>query len=125
MPCSPACVTSASRSLSTTSGAGYTSLAQLKTLPVAELEVDRSFVMTMDSDPTNALIVGSVVELGHNLGLVSVAEGVETQAAMDTLTGYGCDIAQGYHLSRPLPADAFLPWCLHHDATAEATPAPQ
>jgi diguanylate cyclase (GGDEF)-like protein len=91
-------------------GAGYTSLAQLKTLPVTELKVDRSFVLTMDTDPANALIVRSVVELGHNLGLTAVAEGVETQHVMDTLTEYGCDTAQGYHLSRPMPPQAFLAW---------------
>jgi diguanylate cyclase len=91
-------------------GAGYTSLAQLKTLPVTELKVDRSFVLTMDTDPANALIVRSVVELGHNLGLTAVAEGVETAAAMTTLTEYGCDIAQGYHLCRPVTPEAFLTW---------------
>ena len=64
----------------------------------------------MDTDPANALIVRSVVELGHNLGLTAVAEGVETQHVMDTLAGYGCDTAQGYHLSRPMPPDAFLAW---------------
>jgi diguanylate cyclase len=103
-------------------GAGYTSLAQLKTLPVTELKVDRSFVLTMDTDPANALIVRSVVDLGHNLGLTAVAEGVETQHAMDTLTGYGCDTAQGYHLSRPLTADAFWTWYTQQRTPAATTP---
>ena len=91
-------------------GAGYTSLAQLKTLPVTELKIDRSFVTTMDTDVANALIVRSVVDLGHNLGLTTIAEGVETQASMDTLTGFGCDIVQGYHLARPMAAADFLAW---------------
>jgi diguanylate cyclase len=102
-------------------GAGYTSLAQLKTLPVTELKIDRSFVTTMDTDVANALIVRSVVDLGHNLGLTTIAEGVETQASMDTLTGYGCDIVQGYHLARPLAAADFLTWYEAH--SAERQPA--
>ncbi len=64
----------------------------------------------MTSDPSNRLIVSSVVNLGHNLGLTIVAEGVETEQALRYLAGYGCDVAQGYHLSRPIPADAFNAW---------------
>ena len=92
-------------------GAGYTSLAQLNSMPVTELKVDRSFVMAMDTHPNDALIVRSIVDLGHSLGLTTVAEGVETQQAMTALADYGCDVAQGYLLSRPLPADDFLGWC--------------
>lgn len=103
-------------------GAGYTSLAQLKTLPVTELKVDRSFVTTMDTDVANALIVRSVIELGHNLGLTTVAEGVETAAAMAILAGYGCDVIQGYYLSRPLPPDTFLPWYLARARTGGDAP---
>ena len=91
-------------------GAGYTSLAHLRDLPVTELKVDRSFVGTMDSDTSNDLIVRSVIELGHNLGLSAVAEGVEDAATLTTLSGYSCDVAQGYHLSRPLLAGAFDQW---------------
>lgn len=106
-------------------GAGYTSLAQLRALPVTDLKVDRSFVMTMDRDPGNALIVHSVVELGHNLGLTAIAEGVETQQSMSALADYGCDSAQGYRISRPLPADAFLEWHARWDPSnvAEAVTA--
>jgi EAL domain-containing protein (putative c-di-GMP-specific phosphodiesterase class I) len=104
-------------------GAGYTSLAQLKTLPVTELKVDRSFVLTMDTDPANAVIVRSVVDLGHNLGLTAVAEGVETQHALDTLTNYGCDTAQGYHLSRPLTANAFWTWYTERRTPATTAPS--
>ncbi len=91
-------------------GAGYTSLGQLKNLPVTELKVDRSFVMTMQTDTSNSMIVRSVVELGHNLGLTAVAEGVENTQILNQLAGYTCDVAQGYHLSRPLTADAFDTW---------------
>src|SRR5664280_575451 len=88
-------------------GAGYTSLGQLKDLPVSELKVDRSFVTTMTEDRSNALIVHSVVDLGHNLGLTIVAEGVETAQALTALAGVGCDVAQGYHLGRPMPVDTW------------------
>jgi diguanylate cyclase (GGDEF)-like protein/PAS domain S-box-containing protein len=91
-------------------GAGYTSLGQLKNLPVTELKVDRSFVMSMQTDTSNSMIVRSVVELGHNLGLTAVAEGVENTQILNQLAGYTCDVAQGYHLSRPLTADAFDTW---------------
>jgi len=92
-------------------GAGYTSLGQLKNLPVSELKIDRSFVMTMTEDNSDALIVHSVVDLGHNLGLTIVAEGVETEQALAALTEFGCDVAQGYHLCRPVPVAAFEARC--------------
>jgi len=92
-------------------GAGYTSLGQLKNLPVNELKIDRSFVMTMIEDPGNALIVRSVIELGHNLGFTLVAEGVENEQTLTALAGFGCDVAQGFHLSRPISAAAFDQWC--------------
>ncbi|MDQ1713342.1 MAG: hypothetical protein QOE45_2792 [Frankiaceae bacterium] len=91
-------------------GVGYTSLGQLKNLPIAELKIDKSFVMTMTEDRSNALIVNSVVDLGHNLGMVTVAEGVENVGAMAALIAHGCDVGQGYHYSRPLPAAAFDEW---------------
>jgi predicted signal transduction protein with EAL and GGDEF domain len=103
-------------------GAGYTSLAQLKTLPVTELKLDRSFVTGIDTDPRNAYIVKSVIDLGHNLGLTIVAEGVEDAAVMAMLTKFGCDVAQGYHLSRPLPTEAFDSWYLHRADTSNRQP---
>ena len=102
-------------------GAGYTSLSQLKTLPVDELKIDRSFVMTMTSDARDALIVHSVIELGQNLGLNIVAEGVETAQALVTLRGFGCDIAQGYYIAKPAPAKTFEAWLM---ARETASPAP-
>jgi len=111
-------------------GAGYTSLGQLKALPVNEPEIDKSFVMTMTEDRSNSLIVHSVVDLGHNLGLTIVAEGVESEQALSALREFGCDVAQGYHLSRPIPAAALDTWLLgrtitpaHPLAPAAALPA--
>jgi diguanylate cyclase (GGDEF)-like protein len=101
-------------------GAGYTSLGQLKNMPINELKVDRSFVTTMVEDPSNALIVRSVVDLGHNLGFTLVAEGVETEQILSALADLGCDVAQGYHLSRALTASAFDTWC----AGRRITPTP-
>jgi diguanylate cyclase len=91
-------------------GAGYTSLGQLKNLPVSELKIDKSFIMNMRTDPSDAMIVQSIIELGHNLGLAIVAEGVETAAVLTDLTAFGCDIAQGNYMSRPVPATAFDSW---------------
>jgi diguanylate cyclase (GGDEF)-like protein len=91
-------------------GAGYTSLAQLKDLPVHQLKIDRSFIAPMTADPSNALIVRSVVELGHNLGLTTVAEGVEDAATCDTLGAMGCDVAQGYYVCRPMAAEQLEAW---------------
>ena len=85
-------------------GTGYSSLAYLKELPAGELKIDRSFVINMHADRDDALIVRSTIELAHNLGLRVVAEGVEGAAALAELRRLGCDGAQGYHLSRPLPA---------------------
>ena len=86
-------------------GTGYSSLAYLKRLPVQEVKIDRSFVMRMQEDPEDAAIVRATTDLGRSLGLRVVAEGVEDDAAWQTLARIGCAIAQGYHLSRPLPAD--------------------
>jgi diguanylate cyclase (GGDEF)-like protein len=91
-------------------GAGYTSLGQLKNLPVAELKIDKSFVINMHNDPSDALIVQSIIDLGHNLGLSIVAEGVETAAALTDLTAFGCDLAQGYFLSRPVTPTSLDRW---------------
>jgi diguanylate cyclase (GGDEF)-like protein len=91
-------------------GAGYTSLAQLRDLPVHQLKIDRSFVAPMTTDPSYALIVRSVIELGHNLGLTTVAEGVEDEATCDSLTAMGCDVAQGYYVCRPMAAEHLESW---------------
>ena len=86
-------------------GTGYSSLGYLKRLPIDEMKIDRSFVMQMADDRNDAAIVRSTVELGRNLGLKVVAEGVETAAAWAHLKALGCDFAQGYYLSKPIPAE--------------------
>ncbi|GAB3357696.1 MULTISPECIES: putative bifunctional diguanylate cyclase/phosphodiesterase [Giesbergeria] len=91
-------------------GTGYSSLGYLKRLPVDELKIDKSFVMGMESDQDDAMIVRSTIDLAHNLGLSVVAEGVENAAILERLRTLRCDEAQGYHVSRPLPVDAFLSW---------------
>jgi diguanylate cyclase (GGDEF)-like protein len=86
-------------------GTGYSSLAYLRRLPVHTIKIDRSFVMDMCENPHDATIVRSTIELGKNLGLEVVAEGVETQEAWDALRAQGCTLAQGYFIGRPVPAD--------------------
>ena len=86
-------------------GTGYSSFAYLTKLPVKSIKIDKSFVLSLDNDRDNALIVRSIIDLSHNLGLKVVAEGVETAAARDMLKYFGCDEAQGYFYSRPQPAD--------------------
>jgi diguanylate cyclase (GGDEF)-like protein len=86
-------------------GTGYSSLAYLRRLPVHTIKVDRSFVMDMCENASDATIVRSTIDLGRNLGLEVVAEGVETQEAWDALRALGCTLAQGYLISRPLPAE--------------------
>jgi diguanylate cyclase (GGDEF)-like protein len=85
-------------------GTGYSSLAYLKRLPVDELKIDRSFVMAMQTDESDAKIVRSTIDLAHNLGLTVVAEGVENAAILQRLADLECDQAQGYFMCRPLPA---------------------
>ena len=91
-------------------GTGYSSLAYLKQLPVDELKIDKSFVMNMEHDADNAKIVRSTIDLGHNLGLRVVAEGIESEQAWDLLSQMGCDSGQGYLMSRPIPANEFGAW---------------
>jgi diguanylate cyclase (GGDEF)-like protein len=91
-------------------GTGYSSLAYLRDLPVDELKLDRSFVMPMADDSRAAALVASTIELAHSLGLRMVAEGVESDIAHDELTRLGCDQAQGYYISRPVPAAELEGW---------------
>ena len=91
-------------------GTGYSSLAYLKRLPVNELKIDKSFVMGMEQDDNDAKIVRSTVDLAHNLGLRVVAEGVENEAILNLLNALGCDEAQGYFVSKPMPAHDFKGW---------------
>lgn len=91
-------------------GTGYSSLAYLKRLPVDELKIDKSFVLNMEHDADDAKIVKSTIDLGHNLGLRVVAEGLETQPVWQLLRQMGCDQGQGYLISKPMPGDKFIAW---------------
>jgi EAL domain-containing protein (putative c-di-GMP-specific phosphodiesterase class I) len=91
-------------------GTGYSSLTSLRSLPVDEIKIDKSFVLTMNSSHANRQIVQSIIDLGRNLGLSVVAEGIEDALTWETLTMLGCDVGQGYFLSRPIPPEHLTPW---------------
>ena len=91
-------------------GTGYSSLSYLQKLMVAKIKIDKSFVMEMATSEHDEVIVRSIIDLAHNLGLKALAEGVETQYALDKLREMGCDSAQGYFMSKPLPAEQLLEW---------------
>ncbi len=91
-------------------GTGHSSLAQLHALPVDELKIDRAFVMNLDRSASNLAIVRTTIELGHSLGLKVVAEGIETPDVWAALLRLGCDLAQGYYISRPMPAAEVAGW---------------
>jgi diguanylate cyclase len=104
-------------------GTGYSSMAYLKSLPVHELKVDRSFVAQMTSNSSDAVIVHSTIDLGRNLGLRVVAEGVEDSLTLQHLDLLGCHAVQGYHTGKPMPADDLSQWLNqpHHPAPTPAT----
>jgi len=91
-------------------GTGYSSLAYLKRLPVNELKIDKSFVLNMENDVGDTKIVRSTIDLGHNMGLRVVAEGIESEAVWRLLADLGCDQGQGYFMSRPIPGDQLVAW---------------
>ena len=101
-------------------GTGYSSLAYLKQLPVDELKVDKSFVLNMSTDDSDASIVRATVSLAHDLGLEVVAEGVENQTAQDALEKLGCEFIQGYHFARPMPAEDLTPILIESKASNDA-----
>ena len=97
-------------------GTGYSSLRLLRRLPVSELKIDRSFVMGMAGEAgEDTAIVRSTNDLGHNLGLTVVAEGVEDEWTLDVLSAFGCDLAQGYHIARPMPPADLPGWIAQSD----------
>ncbi|POH69255.1 EAL domain-containing protein [Cryobacterium sp. TMN-39-2] len=91
-------------------GTGYSSLAYLRDLPIDELKLDKSFVMPMADDPRAAALVASTIDLAHSLGLRMVAEGVESSVAYADLAGHGCDVAQGFFISPPVPVAELDAW---------------
>ncbi|GAC1526224.1 MAG: hypothetical protein NVS2B6_13660 [Thermoleophilaceae bacterium] len=103
-------------------GTGYSSLAYLQELPVDAIKIDRSFVISMREDPSKATIVQSTVDLGHNLGLQVIAEGVETIDVYNKLAELGCDFAQGYLLSKPLSPEKMTIWL---EVFSQAPEAPE
>ena len=91
-------------------GTGYSSMAQLKRLPLDELKIDRSFVKGLEHSTDDEIIVRSTIELGHNMGLKVVGEGVESRAGLNKLRRLNCDTAQGYFISRSLAAADLEAW---------------
>ncbi|MBJ7472976.1 MAG: bifunctional diguanylate cyclase/phosphodiesterase [Solirubrobacteraceae bacterium] len=92
-------------------GTGYSSLAHLKYLNCNELKIDRSFVRDIVSDEDDRVIVWSILDLARNLGMRTVAEGIESPEVVEMLSMMGCGVGQGFHYARPLDADAFVAWC--------------
>lgn len=87
-------------------GTGYSSLSQLRKLPVQELKIDKSFILKLDTEPQDQLIVKSTIDMAHGLGLSIVAEGIENLGSWQLLQRWGCNLGQGFYLSRPVsPAD--------------------
>jgi len=99
-------------------GTGYSSLAQLKHLPADELKIDRSFVMELPGNKEDAAIVRTAIDLAHNLDLQVLAEGVETPQALQWLKTHGCEQAQGFLISKPMPAEEFFAWVRRYEQEA-------
>ena len=95
-------------------GSGQTSLGILASLPIAELKIDRSFIQDIDTNPANDAIVRSMIELGHQLELIVVAEGVETKGELGAVLSNGCDLVQGYLYARPMPLRELSSWLEEH-----------
>jgi len=104
-------------------GTGYSSLGYLQKLPVEYIKIDQSFVRDMSTSKDAELIVRSTIDLVHDLGRKVVAEGIETQASWDQLAKLGCDIAQGYFIARPMPAEELQGWVERYNASPLACPA--
>ncbi|MEJ2554217.1 MAG: EAL domain-containing protein, partial [Gammaproteobacteria bacterium] len=91
-------------------GTGYSSLVYLKQLPVNEIKIDKSFVIDMLENNEDMVIVRSTIDLAHNMGRQVVAEGVESEEVLNILVELGCDMAQGYYISRPITANILTQW---------------
>ncbi|GAB3589887.1 hypothetical protein GCM10027446_03400 [Angustibacter peucedani] len=104
-------------------GAGFTSLSQLRGLPVHQLKIDRQFITSLERSPSDDAVVTSIIELGHRLGLSIVAEGVETAATAQRLQELDCDDLQGFWFARPMVASEVLTWASEHAASRRKAPA--
>ncbi|WP_307706648.1 bifunctional diguanylate cyclase/phosphodiesterase [Rhodopseudomonas sp. B29] len=104
-------------------GTGYSSLGYLRSFPFDKIKIDQSFVRDTNNDRSSRAIVRAIAALGHNLGMTTVAEGVETEEQMTRVTEDGCTEIQGYLISRPLPADQIGPFLANQDAAATRTAA--
>ena len=102
-------------------GTGHSSLAQLRDIPLHELKIDKSFVMSMAQDEHNDNIVQTTVNLAHSMRLRVVAEGVEDIETMRRITAIGCEQAQGYFLSKPLPAEKIRSWLANYEPVSFAS----
>ncbi|MDQ0737083.1 putative bifunctional diguanylate cyclase/phosphodiesterase [Arthrobacter agilis] len=105
-------------------GTGYSSLAYLRDLPADELKLDRSFITAMRTDRRAQGLVGSIIDLAHSLDLRVVAEGVDNEATRAELRALGCDLAQGFHFARPLPAAGVAPWISAHALATDPDGSP-
>jgi len=88
-------------------GTGYSNLSYLKKLPANELKIDKTFILNLEDDKQNQVLVQTAIHMAHNLGMSVVAEGVESERSYTLLKSMGCDLCQGYHFSRPVPVDQF------------------
>lgn len=95
-------------------GTGHSSLSRLNQMLVSILKIDMSFVRDVPADPTAASLVTAIIQLAQSLGLTALAEGVETEAQRQFLVGAGCPLGQGYHFSRPVPAEQIPDYALQH-----------
>jgi EAL domain-containing protein (putative c-di-GMP-specific phosphodiesterase class I) len=103
-------------------GAGFTSLGQLRGLPVQQLKIDRQFIVDLEQHDDDT-IIASIIDLGHRLGLTVIAEGVESELSAQRLADLRCDELQGFHFARPMPADEVSPWIARRAADQAADAA--
>jgi EAL domain-containing protein (putative c-di-GMP-specific phosphodiesterase class I) len=98
-------------------GTGHSTIQQLREIPATELKIDKSFVQNVHTNDRDCALVQKTIEIGHDLGMKVVADGVETAEQLAFLRSNGCDIVQGYFFSRPLPAEELLKWLKNHRST--------
>ena len=99
-------------------GTGYSSLSYLKNFPVDVLKIDKSFILDIDSDSDDLELVRTMIAMGKNLNIITVAEGVENENTANILQQYGCEIAQGYHFGKPMPFSDYFQWLQRYKQTA-------